>query len=309
MRANSVFLAAVILGGFGSSSALQSKEIDTPVILEPSSAWHVEYADEKCFLFRTFGNDGEAHLLSFSQGGPAGGFSLVASGPSFKRFRNRRETTVAFGDDIVEDATLPYTGESAIYGASVIYSNLSISSGATAASQTTSDNESEHAALSDGGLAKLPQIDLSLADKAVHFSLRQRKREVRFETGNLKAPMAALNACSQDLLTFWGLDLEQHKQVQRFPVWENVNDVVEEIHAQYPSKALRKGESAIFDLRVIISPVGEVVECKLDRITIADSLNSPVCKLMKDAKFKPAIDANGNPMSSFYLTKLTYRIN
>jgi len=34
---------------------------------------------------------------------------------------------------------------------------------------------------------------------------------VRFETGSLRAPIATLQACADDLLKVWGLDPEKHK--------------------------------------------------------------------------------------------------
>ena len=82
------------------------------------------------------------------------------------------------------------------------------------------------------------------------------------------------------------------------------------ISRRYPSKALRKGQSAIFEMRLIVEPDGQVSSCHLEKNTIADSLSSPACQVtMRDAEFAPAMNAKGDPMRSVYSTTITYAMN
>ena len=74
-------------------------------------------------------------------------------------------------------------------------------------------------------------------------------------------------------------------------------------------EALRKGESGIFRLRVIVEADGKISDCVINNATITESLESPACREMRGANFEPALDKDGNPMRSFYTTQIVYRIN
>src|SRR3546814_10235975 len=63
---------------------------DAPVVLEPSSQWNVDFAEDRCRLARTFGGEGNRHILLFEQGGPTAAFGLTVAGPQFERFKTDR---------------------------------------------------------------------------------------------------------------------------------------------------------------------------------------------------------------------------
>ncbi len=219
---------------------------------------------------------------------------LTIAGPALKRFRNRRQTALRFYDGQEELKTEPFTGEVDTIGNAVIYSQVHIEGG-------TGSFESEATGLS--------RLDIELADKVEFVSVRQRGREVRFETGPLGEAFKVLNTCTQDMVREWGLDVDRHLAAQSMPDWLNEQDVASRIASKYPRSALYRGEQAILRMRVIVGEDGRVERCQIDAATTTQRLDSPACAEMEDAKFQPALDALGQPFRSYYATSIIYRIN
>lgn len=277
------------------ASPLQAAD-EAPVVLEPSSPWNVDFGEDKCRLARTFGGEGNRHVLFFEQGGPASYFGFTVAGPQLERFRSAR-IAIRFGEHPVIEVGQHFTGTVESFGPALIYSGMVfVRDGA----QNTGFGQR---------LCSLPEIDLVQAAKVTKISIRKSKREVIFNTGKLTEPVNVLNQCAQCLLNSWGLDLERHRTVKRIPIWINEYTVARAIQASYPESALSKGEQAIIRMRVIVDENGKVAECKLIETTLAKSLDSPACTAMRRARFEPALDRNGQPMRSYYMTNIIYRVN
>ncbi len=84
--------------------------------------------------------------------------------------------------------------------------------------------------------------------------------------------------------------------------------VVRRIQDAYPSRARNRGEQGLVRMRVIVSPEGTVENCTIIKATEADNLESPACRAMLGAQFSPALDAAGQPMRSYYVTRITYQM-
>ena len=131
---------------------------------------------------------------------------------------------------------------------------------------------------------------------------------MRLDTGPLGEAFAVLNQCTKDLLQEWGLDAEKHETATRLPKWKNEKSIAARIGRAYPTSALNRGEQGIFRMRVMIDENGRVTDCVIDEATIAERLESPACRVMMDADFEPALDAQGTAFPSYYATSITYRI-
>lgn len=134
-------------------------------------------------------------------------------------------------------------------------------------------------------------------------------RQVRLDTGNMKAAFNALNACSKDMLNYWGIDGKAHTLLTKRPEWLNQRSVANRIASDYPENASRSGEQAILRMRVIIDATGKVTDCKIRQVTVAESLKSPACKEMMRAEFSPAFDANGKAIPSYFQASILYNID
>lgn len=270
----------------------QAKVVD----IAPSSPWNVDYGENKCRLARFFGEGDNRHLLFFEQYWPGETFGMTAAGPAFRRYRSGQPTQVGFFAEQQPFETRPFSGSVGEYGNGVIYSTLGL-------------KKAEQSA--DGGQAApagIPQLDKDTGRKVEFVSLRQRGDEVRLLTGPLDEAFAVLDSCALDLIGSWGLDVAQHRTATRLPRWINKDAVVRRIVAVYPREALNNGEQGIMRMRVTVSPVGTVEDCTIIKATDTERLESPACKAMLEARFEPALDAEGEPMRSYFAESIVYRL-
>ncbi len=183
-----------------------------PVVLAPTSKWIVDYAEQKCRLLRTFGSDKQESLLSLEQSAPGDDFTMTLAGAPLKGFAEAK-LAVAFADQEEELRKQPFGGTVDKYGPALIFSSMAFG--------PTDDTGSEEFA------RPFPQIDTSAAGQANIVEIRRGSRKVRFDTGNMAKPAAALNACTTDLVRSWGLDPERLRTATRGPGWTNRGRIVE----------------------------------------------------------------------------------
>jgi TonB family protein len=269
-----------------------------PVVVQPSSPWNVDFAADKCRLARLFGEGENQHLVFFEQYWPGETFGLTVAGPAFERFRSRQRTDLSFSSAQKPMRGEPFKGTIGEYGDGMVYSTVSLT-------EADDDEDGDR----DELVTQLPQLDLEAAATGEFVSLRQRGSEVRLLTGPLDEAFAVLNRCALDLIADWGLDLDKHRNAQRLPRWINPDKVVSKIVANYPRGALNDGEQGIMRMRVLVSEEGMVEDCVIISATSTDRLESPACKAMREARFEPALDAQGAPMRSYFAESVIYKIN
>ncbi len=271
----------------GMTSSIVAAKDDETIVLEPTTPWSLDFAENKCRLARILGEGDDKHVIFFEQTMPSGGFSMTVAGPHFKRFRSDG-TTVQYGENQPAQDDSPMLGEMGAYGTAIIYAATRMkSAGEVDASDV---DPAEPAAIKD-----LPAIDVERAGLADRITFdRKQRTSVTMMLGNLAAPMEALNGCTQDLVKSWGVDIERHRKVRSFATWTNRADVGRRIAAVYPSRALRNGEQGYIRMRVLLDETGQATDCHIENLTLNESLDSPACDMLKHAEFTPAIDASGS---------------
>lgn len=290
--------AAADEGDYPNSLVEGAADNDKIVLLQPISPWNIDFAENRCRLSRVFGSEDDMHLLFFEQAAPQGAFGLTVAGSEVRRFQRNRNLFVGMErDEPMKEIERVGIGDVDQVGPAVIISSFTINPEGF----VDMVNEDEVQALRKAG------IDLTEAETVDRLVFQRGGRVLSFETGNMMAPFQALNVCTGDLLRDWGLDQARHESY-RLPVWTNQSAIVRRIVDDYPDPALRRGEQGIFRMRVIVETDGTVSDCHLEKSTETDRLESPACNAMMNAEFDPALDAEGNPMRSFYATTITYAI-
>lgn len=67
----------------------------------------------------------------------------------------------------------------------------------------------------------------------------------------------------------------------------------------YPDAAVQNGEQGVVTIGFTIGPDGRITECQVVRSSGYARLDSVPCKLLKSrARFKPAVDAQGQPRTT-----------
>ncbi|HEY6965686.1 MAG TPA: energy transducer TonB [Erythrobacter sp.] len=266
-----------------------------PVVIQPSSPWNVDFGDDKCRLARFFGEGEYRHLLSFEMYWPDVGAGMMVAGPAMKPFASLRQTDLQFYAAQAPRETEPFGGRAGEYGDALIYSSVRLTESGPP-QESYEDVETS-----------LPGLDTAFGEKAGFVRLKQGRAEIRLETGPMGKAFELLNQCTLGLVESWGLDPEKHRTLTRMARWTNSRALVRRIQESYPIAALSTGEQGILRMRVIVSETGTVESCTLLKSTVTRNLDSPACKFMQRATFEPALDAEGKPMRSYFVTSITYR--
>lgn len=293
MRA--VLLCGAVLG-LGFPNVVRAQDI----VLEPSSKWQLDYADEKCRLARAFGEGDRKIVLFMEQHEPSESFTWTVAGPLIGRFDLGRQLQVRFGTlpPPQRDRDRPgiFTGQLDDVGPALM--------GSGHKDEPRGDAEQE------ADKPGLPQLDPADGASIQWIELaRGEKRQLRLNTGDMRAPFTALNQCTGNLVSHWGLDLEQQKGRTSRPKWENLHRVVRSIQEHYPAKALHNGDSARLNMRVMVGADGKPTACVLTHVTTANNFGDEPCRqVMRHARFKPARDAAGQTVASYHSTVIVYAI-
>lgn len=291
-RAASSFIAIICLLA-GAKPALAE---DGDIVLEANGPWRLDYNETRCRLIRELGEEGNRHFIYFEQFAPARHFNVTAAGPAFADFRETVAVSIALGDETPREP-MAHMGQFGSYGAAVFVDGIP-----AVAPDPDAKAEEQH----ERGFK---QIEAEALAEANFIRFAQRQRAVRFETRSLKAPMMALNQCSENRLVAWGLDLERHRTMRSGPRFINRREIVTKIRGAFPYSALRTGQSGVVRMRVIVGEDGAVTDCHIHEMTEFVDVTDTVCEIMDQAQYTPALDAGGLAMPSFQEIKIEYRNN
>lgn len=156
---------------------------------------------------------------------------------------------------------------------------------------------------------QLPKISPAEEEAITFFEVTRRGgKTVRLETGSLGAPMKKLRECTGELLGHWGIDVAKHATLSR-PAVPVKNPARWMSSSQYPAGMLALGKRAVVQFRLGVDAVGEPTACHIQQSTRPKDFDDAVCKaIMRNAKFHPALDAEGRPIASYWLNSVNFVI-
>jgi len=78
----------------------------------------------------------------------------------------------------------------------------------------------------------------------------------------------------------------------------------------YPASALDNNEQGSVSVTLTVGPSGRVTGCSVGSSTASSTLNNTTCRVLTArARFSPAQDGNGNPVTSTTSARITWRIS
>lgn len=294
-------LAAFALFATTAPSFAQSAK--EPLVLQPVSSWHVNYADDRCRLGREFGEGDQQTYLFFDRYGPGEYFRLLLAGKQVAAKSDKLEATVQFGPSEGEQELHFFKGNLAKWPALVFTSQSRIGL-PTEAEFLKIKNRSKD----DFSFDVAPiSAERQKAVKYVTFG-KPLRRHITLQTGSMRAPLVALDKCIDNLMTTWGIDVEKHRMLSREvqPHQSPANWVVSK---DYPLNMLSAGQPAIVEFRLSVGADGVPTACYIQSTTRPKEFDDAVCKsVMRRARFAPALDAEGKPLASYYRNSVRFQI-
>jgi hypothetical protein len=265
--------------------------------LEPSTPWELTYEADSCVLRRMFGTGERQTQLEMRRFEPGADLYLTVASKAKVARRNMR---FRFGDE-GEWQELPYplVAEFGDELEGVMFTHsLPDAAGIQqpAPEALTGSYLQSAAALEAETAAKLDKLTLSGAFDA----------DLVLRTSSLKAPLAALNVCMDDLLASWGLDARAHKTRRRSAGPVNLQG-----RALVDPPARWEGQWGPTRVRLAIDEGGLVTECYIELPLSIEMPRSDgdfeerSCARIRTAfDFDPALDEDGRPMKSYYITSI-----
>jgi len=263
---------------------------------KPTGKWSLDYGDDYCRLARTFSDGKDDLALAIERIEPGQLMRMILISNGIKMYRSADEIGWHFTPTDAERKAR-YTKSETADGKQ--YFNLGLFSltpfvppapGTPPAPPAPYSREKEQEAAKgmngfvlDEGLTNPVQVD---ADR-------------------LDAPIAALQACADDLAKTWGLDAAKLKTQTSAAIPEGggVGLLPQGIVAFADFPKLSGGSNQV---RLMIDASGKPTSCTIHWATLEQATNDRICKtLMADTKFTPAKDAGGQPMAGYYIASPT----
>ena len=279
--------ASVLVGGTAAHGASPLR------ILPAVSPWNLHYADESCLLARSFGTGRDLVHLRLEQTAPSNRFSAVLIGQAFRSVHMTTDLTLTFGPGGGPDKRERVMTATSTVGEKLpmlLIEGASLQ-GASLPSKATAADPALPALEGEAGFSYLT-IDRSIGG------------DLQLDTGEMDKPMAALRACTDDLVRSWGLDPGVQSTLQRRAApkgnpgnWFRPED--------FPNAFT--GDSAVVRFRVVIDASGAITECAIPSATKGEEFERATCEVLrKRGRFEPALDASGKSVASYYTNTVSW---
>lgn len=276
---------------FLAASALAIEAIAPPMLsaaepkppLAPSSKWEVDYAPTECRLRRAFGEGSEQMLLQLSRYDLHDQLEMALAGPHIPATDDNGPVSVATSTV----AAVPGIQAQGFAGTGKVPGSL----------RFRPDVDLPKALRSDVAAGRPTMLGINFV----------RRYAVRLDLGSMKGPLAALDKCFDDLITSWGLDPVQQRQLKSGPEplesplrWFRPDD--------YPAGLSRMGLGGAVIIRLLVGADGGVQKCEVTKSGGDKAFQDATCEAAtKRAKFRPAIGPDGQPAASVWIKRINWK--
>lgn len=261
-------------------------------VFTPTGGWVADYGDDYCRLARTFSDGKDQLSLALERLQPGAQVRLIMVGDGLKPFRGADQIAYQFAPAGASGKARYVRSQTADGKQYVSFDPVFLAALTPPAPGTPPGPPPVYSREREQETAR-GITGIALAEGLTS--------PVRIETGSLRAPIAAMQACADDLLKVWGLDPEKHKTMTAAAVLNPRQDGVLP-QGTVPFSEFSKFGGGANQVRLLIGADGKVTGCAIYSPSLSQSLNDKICSLAKErASFQPARDADGQPMASVWM--------
>ncbi|WP_271077552.1 energy transducer TonB [Aurantiacibacter sp. MUD61] len=265
---------------------------DGGLVLEPTSEWTLEALEDSCAVRREFSSSQASVTLEMRQFDLTRGVQFILYGNGLDEgltratYRvhaeeQRREAMPLFDFETIDGRIgVGFFSEHGVSGFNGRHIDATIDQG----------------------------YEAGVEDLTFYRAFRQ---QISLQTGPLHEVSAEMRACVERAMVNWNIDAESHRLLAQATRPNKIGGWVEdEISGTWPRWAFRTRPRAFLHARMIVSEDGEPLSCEIVHAIGSDELHSWACeRLMEEARFHPALGAEGQPIRSFWTTSLVYRLD
>ena len=293
-----LLIAAILAGGL---LPVAPAAADEPVQFTPATKWNVSPNDTNCALTREFVHGSQKVAFRLRQFDPGDSFEMTVSGKDIGY--RERAPKVRFGPQAIREE-IDYPTH-LVFGGGIEgvswrdtffspewFQAHSALPGAASNGPTDKDYESVESAITSIEIGGTFDPPLVLA------------------TGRMHKAMQSMRKCVDEMVSRWGIDLAALRTQSRPARPVDQAEWAREVQRIYPREMLRQGKGAEIGIRIVVGPDGRPASCHAEMRLYDPSFEQAACAaIMKAARFEPALDAAGQPMTGLFATRVVYRIN
>ncbi|MCJ1960313.1 TonB family protein [Novosphingobium mangrovi (ex Hu et al. 2023)] len=273
-------------------------------VLEASSPWNVDWADNACLLQRMYGEGEEGVLLRFMNFTPDYTYQIQLTGGPAKLNLPHRDIDVAFAPFPSYEADAIAAKVDDTYDSLLFTTEIAIDHDEL----DRMDADQRASALAKGEEPN-PHFVRPVAGEVDHFDVDLGPRTLRFNTGALEKPLAALRTCTRDLLRQWGVDPDVQDQVAYEARPAGDGELRRQMGLKFPRNLIRKGAQARVNVVVTVDPQGKMQGCRVPLSQNDPRFDELVCERMTNLTFEPARLADDTPVTSYWAVTATFILN
>lgn len=277
------------------------------LIFQATGTWTADFGEDYCRLLRTYSDGTEQLTVAFERIQPGPFMRMLIIGDEFRTFRGAERIGYGFsplGASASSDLATSETGDGQRL---TILGTVSLNEQPQFTQffqPPEGDAEDVPAAESPEDMPQFPGYDpaaeLERAGQVTSITFNEgMRRDVRIETGNLAPAMEVMQNCAQDLLRTWGLEPERHQNLSKgaFPTQGGLIS-----NRTIPFDQFSRLTGNYNQVRIMIDAQGSATSCHIHFPTLEANVNERICdQVMENASFQPALDADGQPLASYWL--------
>ncbi|WP_340586459.1 hypothetical protein [Erythrobacter alti] len=251
--------------------------------------WIVDYAEDSCSLFRSF-VDGEREVwFELRRIAPVGQARLSVGSSHLELTDRSPHISIFPAREPFDQEAETFVSQDGSVRAFVTMLSLDLLRSRPSQIPPNADEEPI-----DG----LPQISgiqvASVFDETVVL-----------HTGEMDAPLQAMDTCMADLVQTWGIEPEELRRSVSSPTPVLEDRWRARVRNHYPRTGLRRSRNTAFPVVLLVGPDGRVLRCRSPNALGDEDFEAVACAaLVEYARFDPALDANGEPTYGFWFTNM-----
>lgn len=282
-------VAGAIVAGMMGSAACAA---DEPRVFSPSSDWTLESDTESCAIRRQFGGE-DGISFRIQAFAPSGKYRITLWGhPLPQRDNGAIEFTYSLKP---HPGAVPVTGTLGRSGGKPVIFYASYLA-----------TEAQFAAAERG--ESIGPIATRIAEVDGYEITFSRGRPLLLEIGSMIDPIGMLSKCADELPAKWGLDLAEQRAISRAAQPVDMQSWLG--FGSYPHAFWRNRLSLLVYFRLMVDENGTATACNIQAPITESGAEQLTCReIMKAARFEPALDADGRPVSSYFATLAFYHMS
>lgn len=270
-----------------------------PTVLEPNTAWNVNWNENFCTLQRVFGTGDQLLLLRMNSYEPGYRFEFFVTGPQIAAFVARDDITLQFGANAPLEVPFGQSAKTDSFGPAIIF-GMDIRSERPENSKDANSDDSEESGKPP--VAADPAFDATLDG----IMLTRHRQQIKLETHAMAGALKALRSCVDGMMSNWGLDPAVQSHLMRSAKPRNRRDMVRRIQAFYPLSQAVRGHQGRLSVFAIVDESGKPRSCNAQATYSDAAFSKQPCEIIMETQFEPALDAQGQPVASYFQTMIFY---